>query len=286
MAARRSRRVVFGDAVMLAVGVTLLIGAAALIVGVDWQGVLSWISRWGLPVALGVLGVAGVVDALTRFIRPQRKSVPRLPVRPIRAWVITAMIIIVAAASWAGVSWVLSTVDPGDPRVRIDAIKTGLAIGGGVGAAIALFLTARRQWLNERAQAHTEDDATERRVTELYTKAADQLGADKDPVVRLAALYSLERLAQANPEHRQTIVNVICAYLRMPYTPPPEKPALPSRGLGLRPRRPAHQRAVPRDEPTASLDTRKQELQVRLTAQRILADHLRPDMDKRDREEP
>jgi hypothetical protein len=74
---------------------------------------------------------------------------------------------------------------------------------------------------------HTITDATERRVTELYTKAADQLGSDKAPV-RLAGLYALERLAQDSPGQRQTIVNVICAYLQMPYTPPGIAPVEPS----------------------------------------------------------
>ena len=37
-------------------------------------------------------------------------------------------------------------------------------------------------------------------VTESYAKAVEQLGHDKAPV-RLGALYSLERLAQNNPEH-------------------------------------------------------------------------------------
>ena len=33
-----------------------------------------------------------------------------------------------------------------------------------------------------------------------------------------------ERLAQDNAEQRQTIVNVLCAYLRMPYQPLAEPP--------------------------------------------------------------
>jgi hypothetical protein len=70
-----------------------------------------------------------------------------------------------------------------------------------------------------KVAADTRHDATERRITDLYTKAADQLGSDKAPV-RLAGLYALERLAQDNPEHQQTIVNLVCAYLRMPYRPP------------------------------------------------------------------
>ncbi|WP_031171361.1 hypothetical protein [Streptosporangium roseum] len=58
----------------------------------------------------------------------------------------------------------------------------------------------------------------------MYTKAAEQLG-HAGAAVRLAGLYALERLAQDNPGHRQTIVNVICAYLRMLYTPPEPAPA-------------------------------------------------------------
>ena len=75
--------------------------------------------------------------------------------------------------------------------------------------------------LGDRHRADRRD-ATERRITELYTKAFEQLGNDKG-AVRLGGLYALERLAQDNPPHRQTIVNVICAYLRMPF--PPAAPA-------------------------------------------------------------
>jgi hypothetical protein len=105
---------------------------------------------------------------------------------------------------------------------------------------------------------HTERDATERRITELYTKAADQLGSDKAPV-RLAGLHALERLAQNTPEQRQTIVDVICAYLRMPYTPPNEQS-------------PAEEAPA---EAHTRYENRRQEQQVRLTAQHILSHNLR-----------
>jgi hypothetical protein len=75
---------------------------------------------------------------------------------------------------------------------------------------------------------HTDRDATERRITELYTKAADQLGSDQAPV-RLASLYALERQAHSTVEHRQTILDVIWAYLRMPYTPPRRSANAPGR---------------------------------------------------------
>jgi hypothetical protein len=59
--------------------------------------------------------------------------------------------------------------------------------------------------------AAAETDAVERRITNLYTKAAGQLGAEQAPV-RPAGLYALERRAQGYPEQWQTIVNVWCAY--------------------------------------------------------------------------
>ena len=59
-----------------------------------------------------------------------------------------------------------------------------------------------------RRQAHQEHDAAERRVTELYNAAAEQLDSDKAPV-RLTALYTLERLANDNPRHRQTMHSAV-----------------------------------------------------------------------------
>jgi hypothetical protein len=78
--------------------------------------------------------------------------------------------------------------------------------------------------------------------------------------LRSATSYALERLAQNNPAQWQTMVDVICAYLRMPFALPEDKP-------------PAEDAAA---EAHARYEQRCQELQVRLTAQRILAAHLKP----------
>jgi hypothetical protein len=120
---------------------------------------------------------------------------------------------------------IASGAKPGTDRAnaRLDAVRTGLAVGAGVGAAAGLALAFRRQHHQEVATDLTDRDATERRITELYIKAVEQLGSDKAPV-RLGGLYALERLAQDNPAHRQTIVNVICAYLRMPFSAPGSGP--------------------------------------------------------------
>ena len=145
-------------------------------------------------------------------------------------WMLAAAAAVVIIA-FVVTTWLLtiaSGAKPGTDRAnsRLDAVRTGLAAGAGAGAAVGLMLAFRRQHHQEIATDLTDRDATERRITELYTKAVEQLGNDKAPV-RLGGLYALERLAQDNPAHRQTIVNVICAYLRMPFsadTAPASKP--------------------------------------------------------------
>ncbi|PRX05809.1 UNVERIFIED_ORG: pentapeptide repeat protein [Actinomadura viridilutea] len=187
-----------------------------------------------------------------------------------------------AAAIWFTTGWLLDTTgheidrDPGASgadraRVRVEAVRTGLAAGAGAGAAVGLMLAFRRQ-------AHTEYDAAERRVTELYNAAAEQLASDKAPV-RLTALYTLERLANDNPRHRQTIVNIICAYLRMPYIPPADQPADDRQRQAARRYRAARTGLVLVPEPPPSVPDPHEEREVRLTAQRILHTHLQSDAD-------
>ncbi|WP_143229770.1 hypothetical protein [Actinophytocola xanthii] len=126
-----------------------------------------------------------------------------------------AAAVLVAGVAWLATAWLLNEAaeakDP--PAARVEAIKTGLSIGAGTGGVFALLLAVRRQWHQEVATTATELDATERRVTELYTAAVEQLGSDK-AVVRQGGLYALERVAQDNPVHREIVINVLCAYLR------------------------------------------------------------------------
>ena len=214
--------------------------------------------------------------------RPREDARPAW--RPIPAWQWTlaaaAAVVIVAVAVIIWLLTIASHANPGTEQAnsRLDAVRTGLAAGAGAGAAVGLMLAFRRQHHQEIATVLTDLDATERRITELYTKAVEQLGSDKAPV-RLGGLYALERLAQDNLAQRQTIVNVICAYLRMPFSPtaPAGKPE-PEATEDLE---------VPVAETevkTVALgDTWQQERQVRLTAQRILAEHLRDDRAKEQR---
>ena len=194
-----------------------------------------------------------------------------------------AAIAAVVITAFVVTTWLLtiaSHAKPGTEQAnsRLNAVRTGLAAGAGAGAAVGLMLAFRRQRHQEIATDLTVGDATERRITELYTKAVEQLGNDKAPV-RLGGLYALERLAQDNPAHRQTIVSVICAYLRMPFspTPPASKPEPEATEA------PAEHAAEAETSPVALGDTWHQERQVRLTAQRVLAEHLRDDRAKEKR---
>jgi hypothetical protein len=206
---------------------------------------------------------------------------------PAWAWMLAALAAVVITA-FVVTTWLLAIAGHAktgtdQANARLDAVRTGLAAGAGAGAAVGLMLAFRRQHHQEIATDLTDRDATERRITELYTKAVEQLGSDKAPV-RLGGLYALERLAQDNPSQRQTIVNVICAYLRMPFSPTaparkPEPEATEDQG----------ERDLKTEARTDEIgDSWRQERQVRLTAQRILAEHLRDDRakDKRSTDDP
>lgn len=219
--------------------------------------------------------------AIYRAGRSNERAGPEWRPIPALWWALTAgaALTITAAVVTVWLWAVASQANSGTDRAsaRLDAVRTGLAAGAGAAAAVGLTLAFRRQYHQEIATLLTDRDATERRITELYTRATEQLGSDKAPV-RLGGLYALERLAQDNPAHRQTIVNVLCAYLRMPF--PASRPESPpkrrrvSADLG-------QQTPEALDAPSTGIlanggaNLWEQEKEVRVTAQRILATHLR-----------
>ncbi|WBC17238.1 pentapeptide repeat-containing protein [Micromonospora sp. WMMA1998] len=266
---------------LLAVGLALLPGSA-------WTALSHAILSRHWVIGLAILSLIGL---FTGWLRRQSRqgwaisaapTPPRRPLQPLPSWLVPAGAALIASITLAAVRWLEGTIPHGanpieKASLQVEAIKTGLSIGAGAAGALALLLALRRQQLAERTQQATEYDAGEKRVTELYVKAADQLGAEKAPV-RLSGLYALERLAQDNPAHRQSIIEVICAYLRMPYSQPTEadrnlenEPSK-ARTIGCATPRPL-QRDAPALEPSENW---REERQVRIAAQRILAQHLRP----------
>jgi uncharacterized protein YjbI with pentapeptide repeats len=87
----------------------------------------------------------------------------------------------------------------------------------------------QREQLNETLKAQSDQldrtlaEQRTRTLNERFASAAEQLGSDKPAAVRLAGVYAMAGLADDWEANRQTCVDVLCAYLRMPYEPDPGK---------------------------------------------------------------
>lgn len=130
----------------------------------------------------------------------------------------------------------------GGPALRdpLDVIKTTITVAGFVGAVLVGVYGYRKQRLVEGEARRA--DAEQR--AQRYTTAADQLGHEK-AAVRLAGVYAMAQLADDWIEQRQVCIDVLCAYLRMPY-----------------------------ETDTASVKHREGEREVRHTIIRVIRDHL------------
>jgi uncharacterized protein YjbI with pentapeptide repeats len=222
--------------------------------------VWSWLSQHLGVIALAI-GVLVLTAVPTKRIGGQvDPTTGQRPFKPLSKWTIYVLSVL-GVAFTLGIGWFLwgqvAAAPVGQAQLTIEVVKTTLTAGLGIGGLFALYVSLRRQWLSEQEHmlqkgvaASNQLDQTEKRVTELYSKAVDQLASEHAPV-RLAALYALERLADTNLKHRQTIVDVICAYLR-----------------------------IRRNEPeTQSQETAtgRDEVEVRATAQKIFRAHFEKD---------
>ncbi|MEO3776033.1 hypothetical protein ABGB16_04080 [Micromonospora sp. B11E3] len=177
-----------------------------------------------------------------------------------------------------------------------DLLKLVFAVVAGVGGVAALVVAYRRQRVAEHTNAlaefahqlaHAADlraevtkalaEAADERAkietdrngvrlfNERFAKASEQLGSDK-AAVRLAGVYAMAGLADDWREGRQTCIDVLCAYLRMPYSPPSETPSEASTQQ-------AEGQASTVDAETAR--AAREEREVRHTVIRLIGRHLR-----------
>ncbi|MFI6340995.1 pentapeptide repeat-containing protein [Streptomyces sp. NPDC050535] len=154
-----------------------------------------------------------------------------------------------------------------DAETLFDLVKLSFGVVAGAGALVALVVAYRRQRVDE-AGAHRE--AT-RLHTERFSQAVDKLGSDS-PAVRLGGVHALAGLADDAPTQdlRQTCVDVLCAYLRLPF---PRHPGAPPAVTSSEEVRESHQ-----DKKDRYLALR----QVRHTILRLIGDHYRvPEGDHR-----
>lgn len=105
-----------------------------------------------------------------------------------------------------------------DVKTLFDLVKLSFGVVAGAGALVALVVAYRRQRVDE-VGAHRE--AT-RLHTERFGQAVEQLGSDS-PAVRLGGVHALAGLADDAPDNnlRQTCIDVLCAYLQLPFTTDP-----------------------------------------------------------------
>src|SRR5690349_14788089 len=126
-------------------------------------------------------------------------------------------------------------------------------------SVLTLIGTLAAQYFGRRATSRELDrtlaEQRTRTLNERFATAADRLGSDKPPAVRLAGVYAMAGLADDWEKNRQTCVDVLCGYLRMPYEP--------DRGD-----------KAPRPERLAFRASRE----VRHTVIRVIAAHLKADV--------
>jgi uncharacterized protein YjbI with pentapeptide repeats len=164
----------------------------------------------------------------------------------------TAAVVGLAGLAW--LAWVLLGLagyrHHGAPALHdtVGVLQLVFATVAGAGALVALIVAYRRQKI-------TEADSVRDRArvfNERFTAIATQLGDDQ-PAVRLAGIHAMAGLADDWKQNRQTCVDVLCAYLRLPYDPDPGDDAAPVERTAYRANR-----------------------EVRHTIIRLIAAHLRP----------
>ncbi|WP_174184133.1 pentapeptide repeat-containing protein [Nocardia barduliensis] len=163
----------------------------------------------------------------------------------------------------AGVAYgflrLIMPIDRGRAAAEIEVTRVALTVVAGVGGVVALVIAYRRQ-----------RDLEQSKFVERFGAAAAQLGAT-DVAVRIAGVYAMAGVAdETDGPRRQQCIDVLCGYLRLPYSPE----------LGGN-----HQtkdiRKYPAVEPSGfeneqHFEYRQNDREVRRTIVRVIADHLLP----------
>ncbi|MFG1820585.1 pentapeptide repeat-containing protein [Kribbella sp. NPDC049174] len=163
-----------------------------------------------------------------RLFRGRGRELGRTP--SMGPLVLQAAVAVVAAAGGAValylfLAWLLGvaphpeTATPDQQKLLADMVKIALGLAAGVGAAVALIVGYRRARVEE-ASSHRDDH---RLFSSRYQDAAELIGHHK-AAVRLAGIYAMARLADDWAEQRQQCIDVLSAYLRLPYDPETSEP--------------------------------------------------------------
>ncbi|MEU4266182.1 hypothetical protein ACYCCF_29985 [Streptomyces argenteolus] len=119
-------------------------------------------------------------------------------------------------------------------KTLFDLVKLSFGVVAGAGALVALVVAYRRQRVDEASARPPRSHPPAHR--ERFSQAVDKLGSDS-PAVRLGGVHALAGFAGDAPDDtlRQTCIDVLCAYLQLPFTSDPGND--PGRSLPLCPHR-------------------------------------------------
>ncbi|WP_433521661.1 pentapeptide repeat-containing protein [Nocardia pseudovaccinii] len=166
----------------------------------------------------------------------------------------------VAFIAYGFLRWI-TPVDTAKAAAEIDVTRVALTVVAGVGGVVALVIAYRRQ-----------RDLEQSRFVERFGAAATQLGAT-DVAVRIAGVYAMAGVAdESDGLRRQQCIDVLCGYLRLPYSP--ELGANHQSKLVLKQHR-ATADGTRADDQERHLEYRHNDREVRATIVRVIADHLR-----------
>ncbi len=191
------------------------------------------LKRWSLRKRI-VLSIAAVVVALGVIWTIWKHSViggwVTGPYLAITSWStehsrlatglsIAAAMIAAALALWKLPKWQAAHSQGISSKNRFDreddARKTLAQVIGGIFVLAGLYSSIQTFNLQQQGELLQREG----QITDRYTKAIDQLGAvlpgDKPNLeVRLGGIYALERIARDSPRDQQTIMDVLCTYVR------------------------------------------------------------------------
>ncbi|MGH3672031.1 MAG: hypothetical protein ACRDSH_15590, partial [Pseudonocardiaceae bacterium] len=123
-----------------------------------------------------------------------------------------------------GVTAALLTLDPATSKS--DAVRTGGLASAAIVALYALWLNDRRRKVEEsrhELERRSNEQDRERVADERFARAVELLGHEADQV-RVGALHALAGLARSRPSYTQTVLDVVCSYLRRPFDHPGSRP--------------------------------------------------------------
>ncbi|MGH3426259.1 MAG: pentapeptide repeat-containing protein [Mycobacteriales bacterium] len=180
-------------------------------------------------------------------------------------WLVITMLL--AVALFGTVTVLLLSLD--SRTSGAEAVRTGGLVSAAVVALYALWLNARRRRVEEsrhELERRSNEQDRERVADERFARSVELLGHEADQV-RVGALHALAGLARNRPSYVQTVLDVVCAYLRRPFDHPDY----------AQDRTGEHPPWAPADKQDAD-----RERQVRLTAQRVISElvpdrHQKPD---------